>query len=246
MYKPKENEIPIVKKLLKIRRGFGKDAILGCGYGMGTNKFYENCVTNSDLRPLFDSGKYDWDFIDQLIKTYRTTYGQIPAFWSDVEKAFKFVIKYPYEQTQVSRKYDESGSAAGFRLQFFNQKGTVHIRLPSSRELTYRHCAIKQTTRGSQIRWHYGHLWGGSITENIVQACARDLLAYWILEMEKNDLNVILHSHDEIICMLSNEIVEFDASQWLIAMLNIMCTGPEWAAGLPLDAEGELSEVYKK
>ena len=241
VYKPKENEIPPVKKLLKIRRGFGKDAILGCGYGMGTNKFYENCVTNSDLRPLFDSGEYDWDFIDQLIHTYRNTYKQIPEFWSAVEKAFKFVIKYPHEQTQVSRKYDEDGNAAGFRLKFFNQKGTVHLQLPSGRELTYRHCSLKQTTRGSQIRWHYGHLWGGSITENIVQACARDLLAYWILEVDAIKLPIVLHSHDEIVCMLQKNDVDT-----LDDMLRIMCIGPEWAAGLPLNAEGELTEVYKK
>ncbi|KKN77465.1 hypothetical protein LCGC14_0360240 [marine sediment metagenome] len=219
----------------------GNMIVSNCGYGMGTNKFYENCVTNSDLRPLFDSGEYDWDFIDQLIKTYRTTYKQIPEFWSAVEKAFKFVIKYPHEQTQVSRKYDEGGNAIGFRLKIFNRKGTVHLQLPSGRELTYRHCSLKQTTRGSQIRWHYGHLWGGSITENIVQACARDLLAYWILEIDAIKLPIVLHSHDEIVCMLQkNDVGALDD------MLKIMCTGPEWAVGLPLDAEGELSEVYKK
>ncbi len=220
----------------------GPMIISNCGYGMGTNKFYENCVTNSDLRPLFDSGEYDWDFIDRLIKTYRSTYRQIPEFWSAVEKAFKFVIKYPHEQTQVSRKYDENGNAAGSRLKFFNRKGTVHLQLPSGRELTYRHCSLKQTTRGSQIRWHYGHLWGGSITENVVQACARDALTVWILEIDKADLGIVLHSHDEIVCMLQKN----QAEEKLQRMLKIMSTEIEWAKGLPLAAEGQLSNVYTK
>lgn len=239
--KATESDPPAIQKFLKIKRGFGKDAILGCGYGMGANKFFTNCIANSDLRPMFDSGEYDWDFINRLISTYRTTYSKIPEFWTAVEKAFKWVIKYPHEQTQVSRKYDENGTAAGFRLAFLNKKGTVHIVLPSGRHLTYRHCAMKQTTKGSEIRWHWGHLWGGSITENIVQACARDLLAYWILEMDKANLPIVLTSHDEIVCMLQkNDVHALDD------MLKIMCNGPEWADGLPLDAEGCLTEVYKK
>lgn len=241
VWKPKETDSAPIKHLLKIRRAFGKDAILGCGYGMGTNKFYQRCIANADLRPLFDSGDYDWDFINNLISTYRTTYNKIPEFWTAVEKAFKWVIKYPHEQTQVSRKYDENGTAAGFRLAFFNKKGTVHIILPSGRHLTYRHCAIKKTTKGSEIRWHWGHLWGGSITENIVQAVARDLLAFWILEVDKANLPVVLHSHDEIVCMLQKNDVH-----GLEDMLKIMCAGPEWADGLPLDAEGSLANAYKK
>ncbi len=242
VHKPSDEEKKTPEgQIMAIKYGFGKDGILGCGYGMGTNKFFTNCVANSDLRPMFDSGEYDWDFINHLIKTYRTTYNKIPEFWAAVEKAFKWVIKYPHEQAQVSRKYDGGGNAAGFRLAFFNEKGTVHIVLPSGRHLTYRHCAMKRTTMGSEIRWQHGYLWGGSITENIVQAVARDLLAYWILEVDKANLPIVLHSHDEIVCMLKDNDVHA-----LDDMLGIMRTGPEWATGLPLGAEGCLTSVYKK
>lgn len=239
VHKPKEADPADAQQLLKIRRGFGKDAILGCGYGMGTNTFYQRCIANSDLRPYFDSGSYDWDFIHHLINTYRTTYKRIPEFWKAVEKAFKWVIKYPHEQAQVSRIYDENDNAAGFRLMFFNQKGTVHLRLPSGRELTYRHCVLDKK---STIKWRWGKLWGGSITENIVQAVARDLLAYWILEMDKAGLQIALHNHDEIVCVIPKD----DAGDYLDEMCDIMHQGPEWANGLPLDAEGVLTDVYTK
>lgn len=239
VYKPKDDEFASIKRLLKIRRGFGKDAILGCGYGMGANTFYQRCIANGDLRPLFDNGDYDWDFIADLIRTYRITYKRIPEFWSSVEKAFKWVIKYPHGKTYYHNRSDPEHGHPW--LTFFNDNGTVHLRLPSGRELLYRHCALKQTTKGSQIRWHWGHLWGGSITENIVQAVARDLLAWWILEMEKQGLSIVLHSHDEIICILRNNDVH-----GLDDMLKIMCTGPNWAEGLPLDAEGSLTKRYKK
>lgn len=250
VHKPKGDESDADKRLLKIRRGFGKDAILGCGYGMGTNKFFSRCVSNEDLRPYFDSGEYDWDFINHLIKTYRSKYSYIPKFWKECESAFKWVIKYPHEQTTVSKKYDKNGNAAGFRLSFFNKKGTVHIVLPSGRHLTYRHCRLAIGGGYTTIQWHYGHLWGGSIVENIVQAASRDLLAYWILEMEQANLNVIFSNHDEIICMIKkdrpDEPPPTSVNMDLDGMLSIMRTGPDWAEGLPLDAEAELSDVYKK
>ena len=250
VYKAVENDPPPVRRILKIRRGFGKDAILGCGYGMGANKFFERCIANADLRPLFDSGEYNWNFIDKLIKTYRTTYRRIPEFWKDVEKAFRWVIKYPHEQAQVVKMYDKNDNAAGFRLSFFNQQGTIHLRLPSGRELTYRHCRLATADGYSTIQWHYGHLWGGSITENIVQSVARDLLVHWILEMEKAGLDVIFTNHDEIVCMIQedspNEPPPTCADMALDNMLTIMRTGPDWAAELPLDAEGCLSKEYKK
>lgn len=275
--KATEDDSPEVKHELEIRRGFGKDSILGCGFGEGPTTFYLKCIANKGLYSLFKeptvlnekklrkimqqhtkalkkcgvenyttpkAGEYDEMFVAYLILRYRTVYSQIPKFWKDTEKAFKWVIKYPHQQAQVSRVYDDGDNAAGFRLTFFNREGTVHLRLPSGRELTYRHCAMKQTTKGSEIRWHYGHLWGGSIVENIVQAVARDLLAYWILEIDsEGGLPIVLHSHDEIVCMLKNN--EFTEGA-LRTMIYKMCQGPEWANGLPLDAEGELSKVYKK
>jgi len=226
--KPMKDEPEIIKRVLKIKRGFGKDAILGCGYGMGPTKFYDRCYSNESLRPLFDSGKYNFAFIKRLVKTYRSKYSKIPKFWKEVERCFKWVIKYP------GTTHTLLGS-----LHFFSENGTVYIQLPSGRTLRYRHCRID---RENTIQWHHGHLWGGSITENIVQAVARDLLVYWILKCEHYGLNVIFSNHDEIICMIETD----KAERALSDMCDIMSVGPDWAEGLPLGVEGELSEVYKK
>ncbi|GAG94430.1 unnamed protein product, partial [marine sediment metagenome] len=128
------------------------------------------------------------------------------------------------------------------RLLFWNQNGTVHLQLPSGRTLTYRHCRVKSQGGYSKIKWQWGTLWGGSITENIIQSIARDLLGYWILEYEKNNLPVVLTAHDEIISLVPKTEAEGD----LQLAINMMSQGPDWAKGLPLDAEGELSDAYKK
>lgn len=239
VWKPKADEKTEAAKTAKIRRGFGKDAILGCGYGMGANTFFDRCKENDDLRPLFDSGEYDWDFINGLIKTYRKTYTRIPEFWTRIEKAFKWVIKYPKETAKL--QFDIMQSTATI-FNFWKSGHTVHLQLPSGRVLNYPHTRIAEADGYSTIHWYYGHLWGGAITENVVQSIARDLLGYWILECEQKIGPVVLHSHDEIVSMVNESVSACRLSE----MIKIFCESPDWAKGLPLAAEGELTRMYKK
>lgn len=215
--------------ILTIRRGFGKDGILGCGYGMGATKFHDRCLSNPGLKPYFDSGAYDFVFIQGLIKTYRTKYSMIPKYWNQVEKAFKWVIKYPHQKPVK----------AGIGLRFWNDGGTAVLELPSGRCLYYPKAHI---TRSGKIKWEHGFLWGGSITENIIQAIARDIFAEGILRLEAANYSVVMHAHDEVICMIPKK----GAEKALEKMMKLFCICPDWAAGMPLAAEGELSEFYKK
>lgn len=229
VWKPASDDDSAEAKVAGIRRGFGKDAILGCGYGMGANKFHLRCRENETLRPLFDSGEYDYKFIEKLIKTYRTTYSKIPKFWNDVEKAFRWVAKYPNQTAEVSQG----------RIKVWKEGTTLHCQLPSGRVLFYRHMSM--SVKG-ELKYIHGHLWGGSITENIVQALSRDLLGYWILEFEKAGFPVVLHAHDEaVVC-----VHEYCVESVLEDMLDIMRKGPEWVKGLPLEADGGLSKFYAK
>ena len=282
VWKPsKEEKKTSEGQIMAVKYGFGKDSILGCGYGMGPVKFYLNCIANNNLRPLFkepstfnenslqkimqqftknfkthglenykvpESGKYDEEFIAYLILTYRKMYARIPEFWTNIEKAFRYVIKYPREIATihirgktVSFKKHITASDDSFNpgFKFWKSGNTVHLQLPSGRVLNYRHaCLDKKGT----IKYHWGHLWGGVITENVVQAIARDLLGYWILECERRIGPVVLTSHDEIVCMVDKS----EAIDKLSEMIDIFSTGPDWAEGLPLAAEGQLTEMYVK
>ncbi len=240
VYKPDKDDPEPIQKLMEIRRGFGKDAILGCGYGMGTNRFYQNCRENSNLRPLFDSGKYDWEFIDNLIKTYRKKYSKIIDFWTFCEKAFRWVIKYPHEFVIYPK-----GGASGIppikdaKLTFWNENGTVFIRLPSGRELRYRHCRIVKDRYKGTIAWQWGKLWGGSIVENIVQATSRDILAEAILLIEPFN-PIVCHVHDSITVMVKKDAVRFARPKIERAMRTI----PDWAEGMPIDVESVVKGTF--
>ncbi len=242
--KARKTDPPPLAKLFTIRRGFSKDTILGAGYGLGVNRFYNNCLANPGLRPMFDSGQYDRKFVEKLIYRYRNTYSMIPKFWKMCEKCFRLVTKYPHEVM----RYAPEGSTVGpgDLLTFWNNGGTVNVQLPSGRVLYYPHAVIKKKMNkydyDNQLKYHHGPLWGGSLTENIVQAIARDLLVHWILKAEEFGLPVVLHIYDEILAVSSTIYAEDN----LKSLMNIMSNGPEWADGLPLAAEGEISETYKK
>ena len=74
--------------------------------------------------------------------------------------------------------------------------------------------------------------YGGKLTENIVQATARDILTHAIVNCEKRGYPVVLHVHDEIVSEVdegTGSVDEFEA---------IMADLPEWCRDWPIKAAG--------
>ena len=228
--KPRKSDPPEIGKILTIRRGFGKDGILGFIFGMGPQTFYDRCLSNPDLKPHFDSGEYTFIFIQKLIKALRTKYSKIPAFWTNIEKAFKWVVKYPHEHKSIPF------------FEFWNDNGTVNIQLPSTRCLKYPQARIIKDKRGGKLKYKKYYLWGGSITENVVQAIARDIFVEGVLRLDAAGVSVILRSHDEVVVLLQ----EKNAEKSLGKAIDIFCVKPSWAQDLCIAGEGELTPYYKK
>ncbi len=223
--KPRKDDPPdVYARFDLMRNSIGKVNMLGDQYGLGAVRFHNNCLSNPVLRPLFDSGQYNFKFCKQAIDLYCKTCYKVPQYWDKVEKAFRRVIRFPYLEAKVG--------AVTFR----NDGGTVEIELPSGRVLYYRHCRINRT---NSIKYHHGALWGGSILENIDQSISRCLLAFWILECEKAGIPVIMHIYDDITTLLP----ENQAEELLTKQMEIMRSLPEWAVGLPVDVEGKLSDT---
>jgi len=80
------------------------------------------------------------------------------------------------------------------------------------------------------------------VVENIVQSVARDIMAKMILEMDKQGLKIILHTHDEIVC----EVPESKKDESLAIIERIMSSPDPRCPGLPMACEAIISKHYTK
>lgn len=229
--KPRKDDPPELAKALTTRRNVGKETILGAGFGMGANTFYERCKQKPSLKNAIASGELNAQLCSRAIAVYRQRFNLIPAFWREVEKAWRFVARYRDQQATVSHY--------GRTLQFWNESGTVCIGLPSSRVLFYPHAVV--SAADDTCRYHWGHVYGGSITENVVQATARDIFALGLLRMEDAGFNTLFSVHDQAVCLIPNRNIH-----QLADMHRLQCILPPWAEGLPVATEGDLADRYHK
>jgi DNA polymerase I-like protein with 3'-5' exonuclease and polymerase domains len=156
----------------------------------------------------------------RLTKLYRDKNVLITKLWRDLQNMF---------DASINEKDEE-----------------FHMELPSGRLMRYRQISgnefgarAKIPRNGKMMELGF---WGGIFCENLVQATARDVFMHQCLQIEKAGIPVLMRVHDEAVCLVPEE----SAQEQLDQIISIMSTAPEWAEGLPLAAEGSLSEVYKK
>lgn len=83
--------------------------------------------------------------------------------------------------------------------------------------------------------------WGGTLTENIVQAVARDLMMPAMVRLEAANYKALLMVHDEGICEKKKS--DGDEKEFV----ELLCQRPAWAdKSLPLEAKGWKGPRYKK
>lgn len=175
--------------------------------------------------------------LPELVSQWRAANPHITKFWWDVDNASMKAVK---EKTTV---------ACG-NLTFSYRAGMLFITLPSGRRLSYvkprletnryGRAAITYEGVGESKKWMRIETYGAKLTENIVQATARDLLAQAMLRLRAAGYEIVMHVHDEAVC----EVPEGESS--VEEVCRIMSEVPSWAAGLPLNADGYECAFYKK
>lgn len=187
-----------------------------------------------------------------IVDRWRAASPKIVQLWKDLEACTKRAIKLGGD-TVVKSKHRG--------LEFCSNGRVLTIKLPSGRKLFYCNPQIKpktvrkpngETWEAESIvymgmdqvkkQWTRIDTYGGKLTENIVQAIARDLLADSMLRLDKNNFPIVMHVHDEVVCEIHKGVAEFK----LESMCDLMGEPVAWAEGLPLAADGYLTDYYKK
>ena len=155
-----------------------------------------------------------------------------------IVKMWKLVERAMYRAWYDSAPVDYAGCI------FRRRNSHMTIELPSGRALVYRDFqytpAGGMSYNGTLLSGGVGRIetYGGKLTENIVQAIARDVLALAIKMIEKTGDRVVMHVHDEVVV---------EASYKCRGRIQAyMTTTPGWASGLPLDAETDVMSFYQK
>lgn len=206
----------------------GKVAELACGYGgnIGALKAF-----GADKMGLSDTDMAD------IIAKWRAASPNICMLWKTFDRMVNRAVKLPGRPM--------SGPKG---VTFAVRDGVLEVALPSGRCLIYQHPryedsgfvfdGLNQTTR----KWEPIGTWGGKLTENIVQAIARDCLALAIDRMAAKGYLPVMHIHDEVVV----EVPSGNREDHLKAIEDIMAEPIPWAEGLELTAAGFTADYYQK
>ena len=219
----------------KLKRFVGKEAILGCGYGMGFKKFMETTAKKGVI--------VDEKTAKRAVDAYRSKHKLIPILWKNIERAAIYAVENPTKKISMNRTV------------WFMGGNFLYCQLPSGRKLAYykpeiRHVKTPWGEKAPKLyhwgvdgytrKWKLSGTYGGKLVENVVQAIARDLLSEAMIRIENSGFDVTFHVHDELIGEApkgKKTIEEFD---------NLMSIVPAWANGAPIKVEGWMGQRYRK
>jgi len=214
-----------------ILREKGKIAELALGYQGGRGAL----LSMGALKMGLDDKE-----VTNLVITWRAANRNIVKLWKNIERAaLKSVIH---------------GKVVKMRngITFSMEDGILFVTLPSGRSLAYINARVKRDFRlnknvltyegvdQNKKQWGVLKTYGGKLTENIVQAIARDCLGEAMLNLEKAGYKCVIHVHDEVVLEVPQGFGSVKEVEEIMSLPIL------WAMNLPLTAEVNESSYYRK
>ena len=212
----------------------GKISVLALGYGGGVAALEAMGGSRLGLTEREE---------EETVRLWREANPKIVRLWSIVEKAAVSAIKTGNTVT-IHR-----GITVAFRW------GMLIITLPSGRTICYPRARIGmeyddgwrgeheiieyEGVNQNTKKWEVTRTYGGKLTENIVQAVARDILGVVMLRARRDNLPIVFHVHDEI-------VVEAPVDRPLADVEALFSEQIDWCHDLPLKGAGYSTPYYLK
>jgi CHC2-type zinc finger protein/Toprim domain-containing protein len=222
-----------VSEITAAERQLGKCAELACGFG-GSIGAWRRIAHDTDTRSDAE--------VLALIKQWRDAHPAIRTLWRELSQAARVTIRIgrpilvaPAPRPPIVVAFD------GYALT---------LTLPSGRAINYPGARLSANTKfedgdpdieffdNARGQWKPTRAWFGTLIENCVQGCARDLLAAALLRFEARGLPIVFHCHDEVVI----EVPEGSVPEQEV--LAILLEAPTWVAGLPLGGKVHSGPLY--
>ena len=212
----------------------GKVATLALGFQGGTAALIAMGALNMGLAE---------EELPDIVQRWRSANPQIRDLWYAVEQAALTTM-------QTAQPQGIYGLIFRYEGDLVYGQSFLTVQLPSGRKLFYPKpflqenqfgkMAIHYYTVGQQTRkWEVASTYGGKMTENIVQAIARDCLAETLKRIDRMGLQVVFHVHDEV-------IIDAPVAITVDEICDLMAEPIPWAPGLILKGAGFESDYYMK
>jgi DNA polymerase bacteriophage-type len=179
--------------------------------------------------------------IKKSILRWRDESPNIVKLWAGLEEAAHNAVIH------TGQEFTYNG------ITYIKHNSVLYCRILSGRCLTYHKPELCPSKRrpgtlslsyegwNSTKGWQRIDTYGGRLTENVVQAVARDILAYSIKNLEYCGYKVVLHVHDEIVCEMPEGLGSVGELE------SIMMKLPQWAKDWPIKAaRGWRAKRYQK
>ena len=212
-----------------LRKKIGKVAELASGYGGGLGAWKAFGADKHLGEPDIISG----------VKAWRKESPNIVKFWYGVQDAVTAAIMEPGQE----RWYKS--------VMYVVRDGILQCLLPSGRILYYHQPKLHpDTTPWGRHTWRVTYegwnsnpkmgpmgwvaldTWGGKLTENIIQAVARDILTHAMPNLEAAGYPIVLHVHDEVVAEVPLRFGSIEQFETIMADL------PAWCRDWPIKAAG--------
>lgn len=225
-----------ITKADKEERQNSKICVLALGYGMGAWKLQQTFAWGIN-GPAID---LPMEVCEGFVRTYRSSSQAVTGLWrrladviGDMSRGREGAYKC------LSWRGDEVGLPNGMTLHYPDTHATFESRrMGPMFGNRVEDTVVEASYRGSRSRQK---LYGGLMTENMVQALARVIVAGQMAEIDRR-YQAVMMSHDEVVYM----VPEAEAQEALDFGLTAMRKRPAWAPDIPLDAEGGYAQNYSK
>jgi len=213
--------------ITKDERFVGKTTILGCGYGMGAEKFKAQLKVFGVETELKEC--------QRIINVYRITYPKIVELWRYAGDALRAMQDDVTTKTLGVEDVLVIDGVEGIGL-----PNGLYLRYPNLHKENRKGEApglVYDTKRGRTVV--PTRIYGGKVVENVCQSLARIIIGEQMLMVNKR-YPVVMTVHDAIGALVPKaEVVE--GQQYIEECMRIR---PSWALGLPLNCESGAGKTY--